>query len=198
GRRDDQARDRDPAELQQSGREQQQEADRHDERPHALAGQMGERDRASVGDSDYQRPAPALGPVVESARGTRDILIVVLDRLQRRLIPQRMAASYYRNRGELGVHRRRLLGPFERVALPRVRPGLAPAPEAQAEVDEREQYAEAEYEGAGGGHEIVPLEPQPGRIGVHAPRHSLETGPVHGPERKVEPDEHQSQAPEAE
>ena len=102
---------------------------------------MRERERTAVQHANDQRAAPARRGVVQLARGAHDIDVVAFDGHERRLVPHRMTAANHRDAPELRVHRRRRLAPLERVAFPRIVPRLAPMPQRQREIHEKQEHA---------------------------------------------------------
>ena len=58
-------------------------------------------------------------------------------------------------------------------------------------VEDEHQEREAEDQGAVGLEPVERLEAEPGRVGVHPPRHALEPDDMHRKEREVESDQHE-------
>ena len=134
-------------------------------------------------------PAPPRAPAPAVARGAAlDLAADVLHRLER---------AHARDHVEVVLRRRRGREPLQRVALPRVGAGDGAARQRAHDVDDRDEHAGAEDEGADRRDLVVELEVADVVVLVDAARHAVEAERVLDQERDERAEEHQPARPRA-
>ena len=128
--------------------------------------------RMTSGTASSARGADGLAPVVEQeALGGRALAGLP----GHAAFPERMAAADGRDDGEVVGRRRRGRRPFQRRRVPRVCAGALAMAKTAPDVDQEEQHAEREQEGAERDDEVERAPAKPVRVGVDAARHAHQT-----------------------